>query len=457
MLFKKKNKVLEEVDEFNGCKEKLKGAINSVINGEVYYFDEKEIGCEDLAFLWNNMLDVLCEEKKVIVRNVNGLLKYITEMEFVKDMINDVRVQSSTYHNIAASSQEMAASIDDVANFIENAADTTNDTEKVAIEGGENINRAFSFVNESFEDIDDINKQIKYVMDRTEKINGIVDIVKGIAEQTNLLALNAAIEAARAGEQGKGFTVVADEVRKLAEHTKESVKDIQENINELKVDMKKSLEKASETSAKLNTGKNLVDDALSSINTIVGRVKEVNDNVVQISANVEEQTAVTEEITREINSLNELTESLLNECDRTGSTIFDISKKVNSLRLSMITKELCLQDQDLLDVCITDHLIWKWRVYNMILGYDEIDINSIGTHHQCRLGKWYYGDASLDFKKEREFIELEEAHIRLHELAKEATIEYGKNDIEKAEGALMEMDRCSKIVVGALNNLKRNI
>lgn len=453
--FKKvKSSNINLVEGGNICKKKLRNTISNVISGRATYINEEDIGCKDVANLWNEMIDNICEEKRQNAMQINELLKYITEMEFVKEMIDDVRVQTSTFHNIAASSEEMSASIDDVANFIENVADTTSDTQKLAIKGEENINEAFSFVNKSFQDIDEINKQMKDVMGKAEKINQIVDIVKGIAEQTNLLALNAAIEAARAGEQGRGFAVVADEVRKLAEHTKDSVSSIQQNINELKCGIENSVTKADETSSRLESGKSLVDNALVSISSIIGRIKEVNDNVMQISANVEEQTAATTEIAKEMNNLNELTNNLLNECDKTGRAIYDVSSQVNDIRLSTLKGHLCLDDKELLDVCTTDHLIWKWRVYNMILGYDKIDINTIGTHKECRLGKWYYGDNSESFKNHKMFINLEKPHIRIHELAKEATIAYSKNDIAKAEKALEEMKKYSEIVIEALNDLK---
>lgn len=66
----------------------------------------------------------------------------------------------------------------------------------------------------------------------TGKISSIADIITQIANQTNLLALNASIEAARAGEHGKGFAVVAQEVSKLADHTKTSLSEVDEILEE---------------------------------------------------------------------------------------------------------------------------------------------------------------------------------------------------------------------------------
>jgi len=91
----------------------------------------------------------------------------------------------------------------------------------------------------------------------------------------------------------------------------------------------------------------------------------------------------------------------------------------------------------------------------MLLGYETIDIDKIGTHKDCRLGKWYYSDRSSSYKNEKPFIELENDHICLHELAKEATIAYNNREISKATMLLEKMKASSKNVINLLNRLKK--
>ena len=205
------------------------------------------------------------------------------------------------------------------------------------------------------------------------------------------------------------------------------------------------------------SGKELVDGAMGSIQEMKGSVVAINGEMLQIAANTEEQSAASQEIAADVNVVSAGAESLLRECDQTGKAVFELSQITNALRTNLMKNELCLGDAELLDICIADHLMWRWRVYNMLLGYEQIDVNAVGTHRDCRLGAWYYSETAQGLKGNRVFIDMDKPHADLHRFAKEAAIAYERKDLHAAQAALDRMDVCSREVVEALRSLKNHV
>lgn len=111
------------------------------------------------------------------------------------------------------------------------------------------------------------------------EIGEVIKVITSIAEQTKLLALNATIEAARAGEYGKGFAVVASEVKELAKQTEKATVDISRKITAIQSDTKEAV------------------DAIASITSVINQVNNISGT---IATAVEEQSATTNEMTRNI-------------------------------------------------------------------------------------------------------------------------------------------------------------
>ena len=125
--------------------------------------------------------------------------------ESVRQMDESAQVQSSVAPAIAANVEEVTVSINHVSDNTSEAAHFAHDSDRMAKEGHDQIDRLVERIGEVATVVRSSADQIAKLEGESEKISNIVSVIKDIADQTNLLALNAAIEAARAGEQGRGI------------------------------------------------------------------------------------------------------------------------------------------------------------------------------------------------------------------------------------------------------------
>ncbi|WP_275098520.1 methyl-accepting chemotaxis protein [Sedimenticola hydrogenitrophicus] len=209
---------------------------------------------------------------------------------------------------VATAMNEMSATVQEVASSTGRTSQAANEVNSQAAAGQQAMHDTIVKIQQLSDTVEGAGSVIQQLEQQSVEIGTILDVIKGIAEQTNLLALNAAIEAARAGEQGRGFAVVADEVRNLASKTQLSTEEINQMIGKLQSG-------SAEAVAAVNGSQVLARAAVEqaartgeALTSISGAIQRVNDMSTQIASAAEEQSAVTEEINRNIVQINEMTE-----------------------------------------------------------------------------------------------------------------------------------------------------
>lgn len=392
---------------------------------------------------------------EVTLMSINALLQYMTQLDYVKEMLLDADKQASMIENVAASSQEVSASVSDISEFILRSSESTSDALDLTTKCIDNIGNSFKMIDDAFMKTQDAQNAMHKVNTEADKIAEMVALIKAVADQTNLLALNASIEAARAGEAGRGFSVVADEIKKLADSTKHQVNTIQSLVAGLRNEVINSTSAIDTATDTFEKGKHSIDEAVKSMDNMEVALQGIGKNFIEITANIEEQTAATEEMAASLAIINEKIKNLKNETVHTGEAFYKISKMVDEIRLSTLKKTNTMSIANQLELCISDHLIWRWRVYNMILGFEKLTPEQVGTHNTCRLGQWVntVGMGIDNYKSTLK--QMEAPHAALHEQASRAIKAYNSGDTYKAELVLKEMDQSSKLVVEYLKKIKR--
>lgn len=261
-----------DLEEKVGCiLETVDKAAHGDLTQEVSVLSDDPIGRVGQGL--KRLLDTMRESVAKISRNATSLGSASEELSVVSRSMTESAQQTTSQadvasttteqvnlnvQTVAAAAEEMSASIREIA---KNAADAAR-VATSAVEVAETTNAVVTKLGESSADI-----------------GKVIKVITSIAQQTNLLALNATIEAARAGEAGKGFAVVANEVKDLAKETAKATEDIGQRIEAIQSDTSSAV------------------DAIGEISTIIN---QINDLQTAIAGAVEEQTATTNEITRNV-------------------------------------------------------------------------------------------------------------------------------------------------------------
>ncbi|MCS0390980.1 methyl-accepting chemotaxis protein [Vibrio diabolicus] len=241
---------------------------------------------------------------------------------------------------LATAMSEMSSTVQTVAEHAQTASSLTEQASAQAVSGQQFLQSTMAKMSELSSDIASSAQAVNQVEERVESIGSVVGTIQGISEQTNLLALNAAIEAARAGEAGRGFAVVADEVRNLAQRTQQATVEIQEMIAQLQTSAESAVELMEKSVVEAADGNELVSNAGSELDGIVGQVTQINDMNFQIATASGQQSSVAEEMSQNLTNVRELVEAsvvvvteLLETSEMMQNNAGELDKKIKSFQV----------------------------------------------------------------------------------------------------------------------------
>ncbi|WP_431858620.1 methyl-accepting chemotaxis protein [Azospirillum sp.] len=372
----------------------------------------------------------------------------------VSKMSHDARRISEQTHGIAAAAQQMVTSVSEIARVSGNASQEAMQVREAAGAGLAASERAVASIDRIAERVQGAMDKVETLSTASVSIGDIVKEIEAIAKQTNLLALNATIEAARAGEAGKGFAVVATEVKNLANQTARATEDIRRRIDEIRTEMQAMTASMQQSSDAVREGHAVIVDA-------GGHIREAGRQIDGIARQMGDIAAI---LTQQQSASQEVAQGTRVIADMTGHTADQIELLLRNMNaaddaIASALETLVARDVrgKVVQIAKADHIRFKKRIYEALLGRTKLEAGQVADHHGCRLGKWYDGVTDERIRNTAPFRALEAPHEAFHRLGKEALAKLGRGDLDGALRDIDEVERLSGVVLGHLDDLARAI
>jgi methyl-accepting chemotaxis protein len=255
------------------------------------------------------MQDRLAGIVRSILASTEVLAKESKELSVAANEISlATRNQAESSAATAAAIEELTVSINEVSEIAMTTEANSRETADLAGKGGDVVREAADKIEHIAASVQDSTGRIQSLVDRSQEIGKITQVIKEIADQTNLLALNAAIEAARAGEQGRGFAVVADEVRKLAERTSQATAEISKMVDAIRTDTQQTVVAMESATPLVKQGQELALQATGLLDDIQRQATDSLSKAREVANATKAQAVTANEIAGHVESIATMTE-----------------------------------------------------------------------------------------------------------------------------------------------------
>ncbi|MCB1159663.1 MAG: CZB domain-containing protein, partial [Leptospiraceae bacterium] len=391
------------------------------------------------------------------LEKASEILEYVTGLDTIQDLVHFSDEQDQKIHSIHFSIETLNSGIRDINSHAEIITAKAEESETVIYKSEKEVNKSIREFQNSTELIEENIKAFQTFNIKLQNISKLVKLITSISKRTNLLALNASIEAERAGDYGKGFSVVAEEIQKMAEQIQNSVQKMYNEINELLEESDEITKQGSISLKSLQENRNSVSNSSKAVHGVLDITRSMLNANEGISKTLTQQLELSRKVTNDASEINTLADTLKKVSKDTGASIYRLSCLLDEFRLSILPQNTNIRFQRYLQLAKMDHLLWKWKIYNYMMGFEILDPNNIADSNTCRLGVWYN---KLQINKTTDTArEFEKHHKDLHAVAKAAVLSIKNSDIDLAKRQMKELETISKellILLERMNNVLEN-
>lgn len=275
-----------------------------------------------------------------IIRQLKGLANTIVTSgqqiaASIEESTSGLEQSSILATEIGSNMQLNAASIDQTKNSAQHVANSAQMvsqlTGEAAIEcttavhkattGSQAVTEVADAMTEISSSSEQVNQLVENLIDSTQRIEDMLELITQISEQTNLLSLNAAIEAARAGEMGQGFAVVASEVRKLATRSTHAVEEIAELVEDIRLKVDSTSDAVRHSNVIIHQAEDRSRLTMTTIDSMVASINNVEQKIRQVAEAATEQAINSNSIREAVANIAAATQETSAGSQELGATL----------------------------------------------------------------------------------------------------------------------------------------